>query len=118
MKAAHAMIGAFLIDFQTIEFESDSKIAKEVLYELQENCNLDGSDGSCFVLDPPISSAGWDFSKLFLSGTFVDKMYELNAAEINSSRGKTFEDKFVSWLGARLARRRCKAWLKVALEMK
>jgi hypothetical protein len=45
-------------------------------------------------------------------------MYELNAAEINSSRGKTFEDKFVSWLGARLARRRCKARIRVALEMK
>lgn len=118
MKAAQSMVGAFLIDFQTIEFESDSKITKELLYELQEKCNLDGSDGCYFVLDSPISSAGWDFSKLFLSGTFVDKIYEVNATEISSSRGKTFEDKFVSWLGAMLTRGGCKARLKVASEMK
>jgi hypothetical protein len=118
MKSALAMVGAFLIDFQTIEFESDSKIAKEVLYELQEKCNLDGSDGCYFVLDPPISSAGWNFSKLFLSGTFVEKIYEINATEISSSKGKTFEDRFVSWLGARLTRRSCKAWVKVASEMR
>ena len=113
-----SLIDAFLIDFETVDFESDSKIAKEVLYEFQKNCNYDNSDNRNFVLDSPIPSAGWYFAKLFLSGHFVKKLYELNTDQIDSSKGKKFEDKFVSWLTANFKKRKCQAYLKIASEMK
>ena len=112
------LIDAFLIDFVTVDFESDSKIAKEVLYEFQKNCNYDNDDNCNFVLDAPIPSAGWYFAKLFLSSQFVKKLYELNSDQIDNSKGKKFEDKFVSWLSINFKKRKCEAHLKIASEMK
>ena len=82
------LIGAFLIDFVTVDFESDGKIAKEILHEFQKNCNIDNDDNRNFVLDSPIPSAGWYFAKLFLSGQFVKKLYELNSDQIDNSKDK------------------------------
>jgi hypothetical protein len=54
---------------------------------------------------------------LFLSGQFVEKLCEINSDEIGGSRGKKFEDKFVSWLSAKLRNSNCEAQLKIAREM-
>jgi hypothetical protein len=110
-------IGTFILDFQTTSFESDSKIAIEMLSEYQKICNF-SDDHNTFALDNPVSSAGWSFAKLFLSGQFVEKLYEINSNEIDNSQGKKFEDKFVSWLGTRLKNSECDAQIKIAMEMK
>jgi hypothetical protein len=55
---------------------------------------------------------------LFLSGEFVERLCEIKVDEIESSRGKKFEDKFVSWLQAELKDNNCKAQLKIAMEMR
>jgi len=115
---AMPLIGAFLIDFVTVDFESDSKIAKEILKEFHKSCNFDNDDNCNFLLDSPIPSAGWYFAKLFLSGQFVKKLYELNSEQIDNSKGKKFEDKFVSWLGVKFKTRKCEAYIKIAREMK
>jgi hypothetical protein len=115
---AMPLIGAFLIDFVTVDFESDSKIAKEILKEFQKSCNFDNDDNRNYLLDSPITSAGWYFAKLFLSGRFVKMLYELNSEQIDNSKGKKFEDKFVSWLGVRFKTRKCEAFIKIAPEMK
>ncbi|HET7149711.1 MAG TPA: hypothetical protein VFI73_14585 [Candidatus Nitrosopolaris sp.] len=112
------LIDAFLLDFETVDFESDSKIAKEVLYEFQKNCDYEFGDNRNFVLDSPIPSAGWYFAKLFLSGQFVKKLYDLNSDQIDNSKGKKFEDKFVSWLSTNFKKKKCEAYLKIASEMK
>lgn len=110
-------IDAFLIDFETIDFESDSAIAKEVLWNFQKYCNF-GNDDCNFVLDSPTYRAGWYFAKLFLSGEFVKRLYELNLNEIDNSKGKKFENKFVTWLGIKFKTTKCDAYLKIASEMK
>jgi len=112
------LIGAFLIDFVTVDYESDSTIANEILQEFQVNCNLGNDDDRNFVLDSPIPSAGWYFAKLFLSGQFIKKLYDLNSEQIDNSKGKKFEDKFVSWLGIKFKTRKCEAHIKIAPEMK
>ena len=111
------LIGAFLIDFASIDFESDGKIAKEILNEFRKSCNFDNDERN-FLLDSPIPSAGWYFAKLFLSGLFVKKLYELNSEQIDNSKGKKFEDKFVSWLAIEFKTRKCEAYIKIASEMK
>jgi hypothetical protein len=109
--------GTFVLDFQSTNFEFDSKVALQVLYTYQKICHFT-EDYNTFALDNPISSAGWYFAKLFISGEFADRIYEIKADEINSSRGKKLEDKFVSWLNAKLRNNDCKAQVKIAMEMK
>ena len=109
--------GTFVLDFQSTNFEFDSKVAVKVLSEYQKLCDFT-VDYDPFALDNPISSAGWYFAKLFISGEFADRIYEIKADEIYNSRGKKLEDKFVSWLNAKLRNNDCKAHIKIAMEMK
>lgn len=109
--------GTFILDFQSTDFEFDSKVAVQVLSGYQKICDFT-RDYDTFALDNPISSAGWYFAKLFISGEFADRIYESRADEIDNSRGKKLEDKFVSWLNAKLRNNDCKAQVKIAIEMK
>ena len=108
------MIGTFILDFQTVDFEPDGKIAVDMLSEWQKTCQLDNA----FALDPPVQSAGWFFSKMFLAGQFVEKIHVMHSYEINMSKGKKFEDKFVAWLQKELKNKGCSAQIKMAPEMK
>lgn len=108
------IIGTFILDFQSIDFESDNTIALGLLSEWQKNCQLDNA----FALDPPMQSAGWSFAKMFLAGQLVEKMYAIHAYEIDASKGKRFEDKFITWMQKELKNRGCGAQVKMAPEMK
>lgn len=108
------VIGTFILDFQTIDFEPDSKIAVGILSEWQKTCQLENA----FALDPPMQSAGWSFAKMFMSGQFVEKIYGMNSYDIDTFKGKKFEDKFIAWMQKELKKRGCGAQIKMALEMK
>ena len=98
------MIGTFILDFQSVDFEPDGKIAVEMLSEMQKACQLENA----FALDPPVQSAGWSFAK----------MYAAHSYEVEALKGKRFEDKFVAWLQKELKNRGCGAQIKMAPEMK
>jgi hypothetical protein len=108
------ILGTFILDFQTIEFEPDSKIALEFLNVLQKQCQLENA----FALDEPVLSAGWSFAKLFLSGQFAEKIYSLYSTEIDGMKGKKIEDKIVAWFAGTLKSKGCRAQLRMAREMK
>lgn len=108
------IIGTFILDFQSIDFEPDSKVAAGLLSEWQKACQIENA----FALDPPVQRAGWFFAKMFLAGQFVEKMYAIHAYEIDASKGKRFEDKFIAWLQKELKNRGCGAQIKTAPEMK
>lgn len=108
------IIGTFIIDFQTTEFEPDARVAKEMLDLYQKEFSLADS----FALDEPMDTAGWSFAKLFLAGQLVEKIYAKHGAEVDSSKGKKFEDKFIAWLAVQLKGRGCRAQIKIAREMK
>lgn len=108
------IIGTFILDFQTIDFEPDAKIAVDMLSGYQRMCQLENS----FALDPPIRSVGWSFAKMFLAGQLVEKIYNQHAYKIEASKGKKFEDKFIAWLQKELKNRGCGAQIKMAPEMK
>ncbi len=107
-------IGTFILDFQTTTFEQDAGIAKDLMAKLQEMCGLKDQ----YALDPPLERAGWAFAKLFLSGQFVEKIYSAHLYEVDRSKGKKFEDKFIAWLASELKNRGCTAQIKAAPEMK
>ncbi len=108
------VIGTFILDFQSVDFEPDSKVALQVLDDLQRGTQLENS----FALDSPVQSAGWSFAKLFFSGQFVEKIYTDHRSEIDGAKGKKFEEKFISWFGELLENKGCRAQLKIAPEMK
>jgi hypothetical protein len=108
------ILGTFILDFQTTDFDPDSKVALEFLVDLQRKCQLENA----FALDEPVPSAGWSFAKLFFSGQFAEKIYALHAYEIDSTKGKKIEDRLISWFGAQLKIRGCNAQVKMAREMK
>ena len=107
----------FILDFhtQSIYFESDLHIATSVLTHYQKICNFGNKE--VFAIDPPITRAGWSFAKLFLSGQFVERIYEKDLQVVNGSKGKRFEDKFVSWLNATLKDKDCRAHIKISSDM-
>lgn len=108
------IIGTFIIDFQTVDFEPDAKIARDMLSEFQKSCQLE----NMYALDEPVRSAGWHFAKMFLAGQFVEKLYASHGYEIDGSKGKKFEDKFIAWIAQQLKNRGCGAQIKMAPEMK
>ena len=108
------IMGTFILDFQTIDFEPDAKIALDMLSSYQRQCQLENS----FALDPPVQSLGWSFAKMLLAGQFVEKIYAHQAYEIDASKGKKLEDKFIAWLQKELKNRGCGAQVKMAPEMK
>ena len=108
------IMGTFILDFQTIDFEPDAKIAVDMLSDYQRLYQLENS----FALDPPVQSLGWSFAKMFLAGRFVEKIYARQAYKIETSKGKKLEDKFVAWLQKELKNRGCSAQIKIAPEMK
>lgn len=107
-------IGTFILDFQTTDFGSDEKIATDFIAGLQSACQLENQ----YALDPPMERAGWAFAKLFISAQFVERIYSVNSYEIDRSKGKKFEDKFINWLASQLKNRGCTAQIKAAPEMK
>jgi hypothetical protein len=108
------IMGTFILDFQTIDFEPDAKIAIETLSDYQRICKLENS----FAIDPPVQSLGWSFAKMFLAGQLVEKLYAHQARNIEASKGKKPEDKFIAWLQKELKDRGCSAQIKIAPEMK
>lgn len=108
------IIGTFILDFQTVDFETNGKIAANMMSEWQKTCQMENA----FALDPPVQSAGWSFAKMFLAGQFVEKIYAIYAYDVDASKGKKFEDKFVAWLQNELKNRGCGAQVKMAPEMK
>ena len=107
----------FILDFMTIDFEQDSNVLLEMLSYYKKICGFNKED-DIFDLAKPVSNAGWSFSKLFLAGVFIERLYQANADDINHSRGKKFEEKFVSWLSTKLNNSKCKAQIKIAIEMR
>lgn len=107
----------FILDFQTqsTNFESDFSIATSLLTNFQKICNFESKE--VFTIDPPTTSAGWSFAKLFISGQFVEKIYECDPHGVDESKGKKFEGKFVSWLNSSLKKRNCKAQIKISSDM-
>jgi hypothetical protein len=107
----------FILDFITTDFNRDSNIAITLLLHYKNACGYK-SDEDVFALEDPVSSAGWIFSKLFIAGQFIERLYDSNAGEIDQAKGKKFSDKFISWLLSKLKAQGCRAQIKLSTAMK
>jgi len=106
-------LGTLVLDFMSTDISTDSEIATALLSQLKDECGFDQSLEAFAILDP-VQSAGWIFSKLFIAGQFIEKLYDSNTEEIDKSKGKKFSDKFVHWLSYKLKERSCRAQIKLS----
>jgi hypothetical protein len=106
-------LGTLVLDFMSTDISTDSEIATALLSQLKDECGFDQSLEAFAILDP-VQSAGWIFSKLFIAGQFIEKLYDSNTEEIDKSKGKKFSDKFVYWLSFKLKERSCRAQIKLS----
>lgn len=106
-------LGTLILDFMSTDISTDSEIATALLSQLKDECGFDQSLEAFAILDP-VQSAGWIFSKLFIAGQFIEKLYDSNTEEIDKSKGKKFSDKFVYWLSYKLKERSCRAQIKLS----
>jgi hypothetical protein len=106
-------LGTFILDFMSIDFKTDTDIATALLSQFKEECGFDPGLEAFAILDP-VPSAGWIFSKLFIAGQFVEKLYQGNIKEIDKSKGKKFSDRFVFWLAIKLKEHGCRAQIKLS----
>ncbi|MGA7368500.1 MAG: hypothetical protein WBX01_05175 [Nitrososphaeraceae archaeon] len=106
-------LGTLVLDFVSTAFKTDSEIATSLLSQFKEECGFDPGLDAFAILDP-VPSAGWIFSKLFIAGQFVEKLYQDNVMEIDKSKGKKFSDKFIFWLSIKLRERGCRAQIKLS----
>lgn len=110
-------LATIILDFMTTDFKSDYDIAIKLLSEYKNICGY-GEVEDVFVLQDPVRSAGWNFSKLFIAGQFVEKIYEVNREDIDKSKGKKFPNRFLSWFSIKLNAKGCQARIKLSEEMK
>jgi hypothetical protein len=106
-------LGTFILDFMSVDFKTDTDIATALLSQFKEECGFDPGLEAFAILDP-VPSAGWIFSKLFIAGQFVEKLYQGNIKEIDKSKGKKFSDRFVFWLAIQLKEHGCRAQIKLS----
>lgn len=99
-------VNDFTIDFQTHDYDHDAKLARAFLDDTRSKL-LPDDPGAFVVSDTRSSAAGWSFGKLFLSLEFVQKLYEENSYEIETSKGVLLEDKFIAWLNRLLISKGC-----------
>jgi hypothetical protein len=134
-------IGQIVLDFQTINFESDLGKLRSFLSRFQEDLEKsrkgsDTSDGgfrnkpTLFDVSPPKYVGGWYFSKLRLSPELTSVIYQQNSTEIENidikkttkSLGKQYRGddslaRFATWLDQKLKGLGCQAQIKIGEEM-
>ena len=113
-------VNDFTIDFQSQHYDNEAALARKILTDLLAMLKMKDPSSHFGISDTRSTVAGWSFGKLFLSLELVQKLYETNRNEIEQSKGKTLEDKFISWLNRLLVEKAgCETLaLKAADEMR
>jgi len=127
----------YTLDFQSPNFEIDSKILMDFLLSnaqvLFQEKQKETERNNMFRLVKTKQVAGWSFSKLHLDKHLVRKMYEANTGEFkhitsawsdmwSSAMGKQyigepFVEQLARWLTTKMQKKGSKAQIKIGKEM-
>lgn len=101
------------ISVAALNYDRDSQILNRALREVE--AMVHGKDE--FVLGEPQFTFGWYFFTLSVSRELLIKLVNLLGNEFLSVKGKSFERKFVNWLGNRLSQLGCEMKLDLKAEL-
>jgi hypothetical protein len=101
------------ITVAVMNYDRDSQLLTKALREVE--AMIHGKDE--FVLGEPQFTFGWYFFTLSVSRELLVKLANLLGNEFLKVKGKSFENKFVNWLTARLKQLGCEMKLDLKSEI-
>jgi len=107
------VIDVIEINVAVLNYDKESKIIQSALREME--AMVHGKDG--FSIGDPQFTFGWYFFTLSVSKDLVVRVMNLHGNEFVSVKGKTFENKFLNYLAARLKQVGCDIHLNLKAEM-
>jgi len=106
-------INVIEINIAALNFDKDSKVIQSTLKEIAVMVHSKDE----FSIGDPQFTFGWYFFTLSVSKDLVLKLMNLLGNEFLSVKGKTFENKFLNYLAARLKQVGCDVHLNLKAEM-
>ena|SRR3972149_10551825 len=107
------VINAIEINVAALNYDKESKILQSALKEIE--VMVHGKNE--FSIGDPQFTFGWYFFTLSVSKDLVLKLMNLLGNEFLSVKGRTFENKFLNYLAARLKQVGCDVHLNLKAEM-
>lgn len=83
-----------MLEIATTNYDTDIGIIRSAMGELQSLCSV--TDG--FLISEPVSRFGWTFFKILLKSELWYALPIKIGDRIQSSKGKKYEDKLVSFM--------------------
>lgn len=83
-----------ILEIATTNYENDIEIISSAMNSLQSLCEV--TDG--FLISEPMHRFGWTFFKILLKSNLWSAMPLKLDERINSSKGKKYEEKLVSFM--------------------
>lgn len=107
------MVDVIEINVAALNYDRESKILQSALKEIEVMVHSKDE----FSIGDPQFTFGWYFFTLSVSKDLVLKLMNLLGSEFLSVKGKTFENKFLNYLTARLKQVGCDVHLNLKAEM-
>jgi len=107
------VIDVIEINVAALNYDKESRIIQSALSELE--AMVHGKDG--FSIGDPQFTFGWYFFTLSVSKDLVVKLGNLLGNEFLGVKGRTFDNKFLNYLAARLKQVGCEVHLNLKAEM-
>lgn len=107
------VIDVIEINVAALDYDKESKIISSALREIEAMVH----SKDAFSIGDPQFTFGWYFFTLSISKDLVVRLMNLLGNEFVSVKGKTFENKFLNYLAARLKQVGCNVHLNLKAEM-
>lgn len=101
------------INVAALNYDKESGMIQSALREMEAMVHVKDE----FSIGDPQFTFGWYFFTLSVSKNLVLKLMNLLGNEFSSMKGKTFENKFLNYLAARLKQVGCDVHLNLKAEM-
>lgn len=83
-----------LLEIATTNYDTDIGLVRSTMNDLQSLCSI--TDG--FLISEPVSRFGWTFFKILLKSELWHALPVKVGDRIQSSKGKKYEEKLVSFM--------------------
>ncbi len=100
---------SIIVEIATTKYETDRVLVSSAMESLQSLCGVTNG----FLISEPMERFGWAFFKILFKGELLFAIQQKLSNQITMSKGKKFEDKFVSFLENFFEYKNCKVKVKL-----
>jgi hypothetical protein len=99
-----------ILEIATTKYETDRELVSSAMDSLQTICGV--KDG--FLMSKPVERFGWAFFKVLIKSELLSAMQLKLADQITNSKGKKYEEKFLSFMTQFFENKNTKVKVKLA----